>query len=37
MKCLEEHAFILADVIKTPETIVEATKRAGKEKKVFFF
>lgn len=29
MKCLEEHAFIVADVIKSPETIVEATKRAG--------
>ena len=29
MKCLEEHAFIVADVIKTPETIVEATRRAG--------
>jgi hypothetical protein len=30
MKCLEEHAFLVADVIRTPETIVEATRRAGR-------
>jgi len=29
MRCLEEHAFLVADVIRTPETVVEATKRAG--------
>ena len=30
MRCLEEHAFLVADVIRGPETLVEATKRAGK-------
>ena len=30
MNILEEHAFLLADVLQQPETIIESTKLAGK-------
>ena len=29
MNILEEHAFLLADVLQQPETIIESTKLAG--------
>lgn len=29
MKCLEEHSFLLANVLQSPEIILEATKRTG--------
>ena len=30
MSILEEHAFLLADVLQQPETVIESTKLAGK-------